>query len=239
MGQKIKNVFLIFIFFLSSSNVFSQLQEKVYFDSNGNIIIKEVATFYRIATYDSISGQIIDQFQDFLLVNDSLVATGEPKYTPEGYLNIINFVGDPDHYPIALEMCDLKASFIRINDYPNLKHIIKPSITTEERIYGGEIFTMVETMPEFPGGMGTLAWFIDRLIVYPEEARENNVSGIVRVSFTVDTDGSIQNVSVIEGLGYGCDEEALKVMKLIPDWLPGLQRGKPVKVNFALGILFE
>ncbi|MBW6499201.1 MAG: energy transducer TonB [Bacteroidales bacterium] len=230
-------LFLSFILF--SFLLHAQIEEKVYFDSNGSIIIQEVATYYRIASYDSISGQIIGSFQDFLLENDSLMAKGEPKYTPEGYLNIINFVGQPDHYPIALEMCDLKVSFIRINDYPNLKHLIKPSITIEERIGGGGIFTVVETMPEFPGGMGTLAWFIDRLIVYPGEARENNVSGIVRVSFTVDTDGSIQNVSVIEGLGYGCDEEAVRVMKLIPDWLPGLQRGKPVKVNFALDILFE
>ncbi len=101
-----------------------------------------------------------------------------------------------------------------------------------------EIFTVVEQQPEFPGGMAALGQFLGKNIRYPAAAQRANVSGRVFVSFVVNTDGSIQDVSVLKGLGFGTDEEAQRVVKSMPKWRPGKQSGRPVRVKYNLPINF-
>ena len=69
-------------------------------------------------------------------------------------------------------------------------------------------------------------------------ARESGIQGVVYVTFVVEPDGSISNVRVIRGIGGGCDEEAIRVVKMMPKWIPGNQRGKPVRVQFNMPIKF-
>ncbi len=105
-----------------------------------------------------------------------------------------------------------------------------------------EIFTIVEDMPEFPGGQAELFKFIGKNINYPPMARENGIDGTVYVGFVVMENGSIENVSIKRGLsggGAGCDAEAIRVVKEMPKWNPGKQRGKPVRVAFTLPIRFK
>ena len=102
-----------------------------------------------------------------------------------------------------------------------------------------EIFTVVEKMPQYPGGQDKLYKFISKNVIYPETARENGIDGIVYVQFVVEKDGSVSNIKVIRGIGGGCDEEAVRVTKLIRNWNPGTQRGKAVRTKMVLPFSFK
>lgn len=102
-----------------------------------------------------------------------------------------------------------------------------------------EVFTRVEQMPQFGSGEKELLEYLSKNIKYPAIARENSISGTVVVQFVVDRDGSIKQPEVVRGIGGGCDEEALRVVKGMPKWSAGKQQGKPVKVKFTLPIRFR
>ncbi len=101
------------------------------------------------------------------------------------------------------------------------------------------VFVMVETMPEFPGGEKAMKKFIAENLVYPKLAREKGISGTVYISFTIKADGSITDIKVLRGIGGGCDEEAVRVIQMMPRWKPGAQRGLPVAVKFNLPVEFR
>lgn len=101
-----------------------------------------------------------------------------------------------------------------------------------------EIFQVVETWPSPEGGMGSFYKYVADHLIYPEQAKRLNISGIVFVRFVVEKDGSITDVQVIKGIGAGCDEEAAKVVGSAPAWNPGKQRGKPVRVYMTVPIRF-
>lgn len=101
-----------------------------------------------------------------------------------------------------------------------------------------EIFNVVEQNPEPAGGMAALGAYLQKNLRYPAAAQRANISGKVFVSFVVNTDGSIQDVAVLKGLGFGTDEEAQRVVKGMPKWKPGKQSGRPVRVKFNLPIAF-
>jgi protein TonB len=102
-----------------------------------------------------------------------------------------------------------------------------------------KIFTVVEQQPEFPGGQSEMYKFLQKNMRYPSAASRANVSGRVFMSFVVNVDGSIQDVSVLKGLGFGCDEEAMRVVKAMPKWKPGKQSGRAVRVKYNLPINFQ
>lgn len=100
------------------------------------------------------------------------------------------------------------------------------------------VFTKVDVAPAFKGGFEALASFISQNIKYPEEARKQGIQGTVFVSFLVSEKGKVTNGKVLRGIGSGCDEEALRVVMAMPDWNPGKNGEKPVKVNITLPIKF-
>lgn len=102
-----------------------------------------------------------------------------------------------------------------------------------------EPFTMVEEMPEFPGGQQALFAYIGKELKYPEQAVEDGIEGVVFVTFVVEKDGSISTVSVLRGIGGGCDEEAVRVVRSMPKWKPGKQLGKEVRVKYNLPIHYK
>ncbi len=101
------------------------------------------------------------------------------------------------------------------------------------------VYQIIEQMPEFPGGNEKLMEFVLSNSHYPQEAKEKGVQGRVHVNFVVDTDGSISDVKVLKGVGGGCDEEAVRVVKSMPKWQPGRHRGKVVKVSYTLPFDFK
>jgi len=100
------------------------------------------------------------------------------------------------------------------------------------------IFTVVESMPGFPGGDHAIIKYLGNNINYPEMARESGIQGRVFVTFVVEKDGQVSNVKVLRGIGGGCDEEAIRVVQQMPNWIPGKQRNIPVRVQFNLPIRF-
>lgn len=103
----------------------------------------------------------------------------------------------------------------------------------------GETFTLVEEQPEFVGGMDGFYRFVAGEVMYPREARVNGVEGKVYVQFVVEKDGSLSSVEAVKGIGFGCDEEAVRVIKKSPAFNPGKQRGKPVRVRMVMPISFQ
>ena len=101
------------------------------------------------------------------------------------------------------------------------------------------VYQIAEEMPEFPGGVEALMDFVGKNVKYPEEAKEKEISGRVFVSFVIEKDGSVSNVKVLRGIGGGCDEEAVRVIKGMPKWKPGMQKGKPVRVSYMMPINFK
>ena len=101
-----------------------------------------------------------------------------------------------------------------------------------------EIFLSVETMPEFPGGVEELYRFLGKNMKYPAMAKDAGIKGRVYVNFVVYEDGSIKDVKLLRGIGGGCDEEAIRVVKAMPKWSAGKQRGKAVRVSYNLPINF-
>ncbi|MEE2953732.1 MAG: energy transducer TonB [Bacteroidota bacterium] len=101
-----------------------------------------------------------------------------------------------------------------------------------------EFFMVVEQMPIFPGGDLGLMKYIQRNVRYPAIAKEYNITGKVYVSFIVDKQGSVTNVKVVRGVDKNLDAEAVRVVKSLPKYKPGKQRGKPVRVMFTIPINF-
>jgi len=112
-------------------------------------------------------------------------------------------------------------------------------VEEEEEEEEAQIFTVVESMPGFPGGDAARIKYLNENIQYPQMARESGIQGRVFVTFVVEKDGSVTDVKVLRGIGGGCDEEAVRVIKNMPKWVPGKQRGKPVRVQFNMPILFK
>lgn len=113
-----------------------------------------------------------------------------------------------------------------------------PIEVEEEIVEEAPIFTVVESMPEFKGGMQLLYEYLGNNIKYPVMAKESGIQGKVYVTFVVERDGSITDVQVLRGIGGGCDEEAIRVVQSMPNWKPGKQRGKPVRVQYNLPVRF-
>jgi protein TonB len=94
------------------------------------------------------------------------------------------------------------------------------------------------SVPEFPGGAEPLDQFIKKNLQYPQMERDNDIQGIVKVSFLIDENGEVKNPKVVKSVSPGLDKEALRVVKLMPKWEPGMYRKKPVPVYYVLNLTF-
>jgi protein TonB len=101
-----------------------------------------------------------------------------------------------------------------------------------------EIFISLENGAEYPGGIDKFYSYLSNAIHYPAIARENNVQGKVFMTFVVEKDGSLTDVKVLRGIGNGCDEEAVRVVKASKKWKPGMQNGRPVRQQYTVPIAF-
>lgn len=101
------------------------------------------------------------------------------------------------------------------------------------------VVSVADKMPEYPGGHEAMTAFIVKTLKYPEDAKKAKIEGKVFVKFVVTTQGKVTDVSLKKGIGHGCDEEAIRTVKLMPDWMPGEQGGKKVNVEMVLPIMFK
>ncbi len=148
--------------------------------------------------------------------------------------------------PKPVFVINIVDSDIPIDDFPEIDASADDNtqgydnfpVEQEERIKEPEIFTNPQIMPEFPGGLSAMMHYFATHINYPEEAKEANIQGVVYVNFVVEPDGSISHVKVLRGIGGGCDEESVRVVKNMPHWKPGIQAGRPVSVSFTIPVKF-
>ena len=98
-----------------------------------------------------------------------------------------------------------------------------------------------ENMPEYPGGQAAMYNFINTHIHYPKRSRKKGIQGKIYVSFTVEIDGSLSDIKVVKGVSNGeeLSDEAIRVLKLMPNWKPGSMEGKAVKVKFTIPFNFS
>jgi TonB family protein len=101
------------------------------------------------------------------------------------------------------------------------------------------VFTSVEQVPEFPGGLNEFGHFLAVNIKYPKTDREKGIQGKVIVTFVVEEDGSLSGLKVTRGVSKGLDDESVRVLKLSPNWKPGIQNGRKVRVQYSVPINFS
>ena len=137
---------------------------------------------------------------------------------------------------------DVEVEDIEINAEVQQTEVIEEYVAPEieeEEVVEQEIFQIVEEMPQYLGGDAKLLEYVAKNVKYPQIARESGIQGRVFVNFVVEPDGSVSNVKVLRGIGGGCDEEAVRVVKSMPKWKPGKQRGKAVRVSYNLPVNFK
>ena len=135
----------------------------------------------------------------------------------------------------------VEESTIQVSDDTQAAVEVKytPVEVEEEEVDEQQIFQVVEENPEFPGGMKECMKFLNNNIKYPQISQENGVQGRVIIQFVVNADGSIVDPVVVRGVDPYLDKEALRVIKLMPKWKPGKQRGKAVRVRYTQPVLFR
>lgn len=101
------------------------------------------------------------------------------------------------------------------------------------------VFDVVEVMPQFPGGQTAMLQYMMKNIKYPKQAMKEGIQGRVTVSFIVEKDGRVSNVRLLRSVQPLLDKEAIRVVKSMPKWSPGKQKGKPVRVRFNLPVMFK
>ena len=154
----------------------------------------------------------------------------------------------PPQAPPAEEVLEIiendskvEESTIQASDDTNAAVEVKytPVEVEEEEVDEQEIFTIVEEMPEYPGGIAAAMKWIANELKYPAIAQENGVQGRVTVRFTINADGSVVDPVVVRGVDPHLDKEALRVIGKMPKWKPGKQRGKAVRVSYNLPVRFK
>jgi protein TonB len=175
-------------------------------------------------------GRVDDNFEDML----EIPPTEQPP-PPPPVIQQPEIIEIPDEEEIEQE--------IEVNlDVEITQETVVESLVFEEapaEEVAEEIFSIVEDQPTPQGGMEAFYKYVGKNINYPAQARRMGVEGKVYVQFVVDKDGSLNEVQAIKGIGAGCDEEAVRVVKAAPKWKPGKQRGRAVKVRMVIPITFK
>ncbi len=183
---------------------------------------------YDKVEYSNMERAVDDTPEEIIPITEQKVKPPPPKPPPQ--VTIINVVEDDVEVENDIEID------IEFDEDEAMEEF--QFVQEEEEIEETHIFLVVENMPEFPGGESSMYKFIGNNIEYPRMAKESGISGRVFVTFVVERNGSVTDVQVLRGIGGGCDEEAVRVIKMMPKWNPGKQRGKPVRVQYRMPIKF-
>ena len=190
---------------------------------------------FEYKTYDDRElmdlGSISDEFEELLDI--PITEQPPPPPPPPVEQPVIQEVPD------EVEIEEIEVNFdVDVTEETVIKEVvITEAAPVEEK--ADEIFDVVETMPTPVGGMEAWNKYLSNNLKYPTQARRMGIEGTVFVVFVVNTDGSIQDVEILRGIGGGADEEAVRVVRAAPNWEPGKQRGKPVRVKMRLPIRFK
>ena len=207
------------------------------FDDNGfpmdltdTIIYNEDGSYVHFKTTeapDPMTGEMRSK-----ITATSCNVDGTPNENIKFTINAIEKHGDTTMYtvePFTLDADNFRLSIQTTEDNP--VQIIRNN--------NDSIYQIVDEMPQYPGGEAAMMKFVANNVKYPQEAKDKEISGRVYVSFVIEKDGSVNEVKVMKGIGGGCDDEAVRVIKAMPKWKPGKQDGKPVRVSYMMPITFK
>ena len=134
----------------------------------------------------------------------------------------------------------IKTIRLKCNTESTIRYIYKDknnvSLNGITEKYTPDIFESVPDMPTFPGGQDSLDVYLNRNLKYPKLAKDFDIKGMVTARFVVNQNGEISNVKVIRGIGAGCDEETVRVIRMMPKWNPGRKNGNTVRVYYDLPV---
>jgi len=206
----------------------------MFFNIGLAISLAIVLTAFEWRSYDDGNlvdlGQLDDDFEDIM----EIPPTEQPP-PPPPKIQLPQIIEIPDEEEIEEEIeVDLD---VEITEETVIEDIVFEEAPEEE--VADEIFDIVEDQPTPPGGMSAFYKFVGKSMKYPNQARRMGIEGRVFVQFVVDKDGTLTEIKAVKGIGAGCDEEAVRVLKSAPKWKPGKQRGRPVKVRMILPITFK
>ncbi len=175
-------------------------------------------------------------------INNLLIGSYNIKIEKPGHSSVLKTIKVLENQTTTVNETLALSGEVTITSYPAgaILRIDDESYgtTPKSTIYEGEVFVVVESMPEFIGGSSALNTYLANNINYPNLAKESGIQGRVFVNFIIETDGIISNIKVLRGIGGGCDEEAVRVISTMPKWKSGEQRGKPVRVSYNLPVKF-
>ncbi len=202
------------------------------------VILAATLVAFEVKSYDSeeetaFQREVIDEPEEVIIQTDVVEPPPPPPPEVPEVTTLINVVDDEqkieNEFVVNAEVTE------------ETKNVEITQVKVEEEVEVAEepIFTVVESEPEFPGGMEALYKYLAQNIKYPQLARENGITGKVYVTFVVEKDGSIANPRILRDIGGGCGAEAIRVVKAMPKWSPGKQRGKAVRVQFNLPVNFN
>ena len=175
-------------------------------------------------------GQVNDDFEEMTEVP----LTQQPP-PPPPKVQQPEIIEVPDEEEIEEEIeVDLD---VEITEETEIEEIVFEEPIEEEET--DEIFQIVENPASFKGGIGAFYQYVQKNMKYPSQAQRMGLEGKVFVEFVVGKDGKITDVKVLRGIGAGCDEEAIRVLKNSPAWSPGKQRGRAVRQRMVLPITFK
>ncbi len=175
-------------------------------------------------------GQVTDNFEEML----DIPQTEQPPPLPP-VIQQPEIIEVPDEEEIEEDL-DFNLD-VEITEDEVIEELIFDEEIEEE--VAEEIFRIVEQQPTFPGGNAALYAFIRKNMKYPPSARRMGVEGKVYVQFVVDQKGKVTEVVAVKGISEVCNEEAVRVLKMSPNWKPGKQRGKRVSVRMMVPITFK
>ena len=129
-----------------------------------------------------------------------------------------------------------KLVFIALLSFIGMTNVFAQQETTTT---AEKVFDQVDEMPSFPGGKDAMMEFLSKNIKYPVVAEENGIQGRVLVKIVVKKDGTIDSPIVVKGVDPSLNKEAIRVVKTMPKWIPGKQKGEPVNVSFTVPVTFR
>lgn len=185
-----------------------------------------------VTVYENVNTDfLVEDELDVIQTSQDQTPPPPPPPAPE-VVEVLNVVeNDVKTASIEINTEDDKDKIVIVNAPVAAAHIVEE----EDQV----IFQVVETMPSFPGGDADLFKFLSTSVKYPVIAQENGIQGRVICQFVVNKDGSIVDIEVVRSVDPSLDKEAIRVIKSMPKWSPGKQRGKPVRVKYTLPVNFK
>lgn len=214
-------------------------KKKVLFVQVGIVVALCITIFaFEYKTYDVKEVEIIDRaavevVEEVVLQTQAEEPPPPPEEVPQQESTELEIVDDNEELTNEVKISNFT------EDRGNVR-VEVPKVVVEEEVevQEEEVFVVVEQQATYPGGDAARMKFLQENIKYPQAAREGNIQGVVWVTFVVEKDGSLTDVKVLRDIGGRCGEEAIRVVKMMPKWIPAQQRGKKVRHQFNLPIKF-